>query len=117
MDPWGKLVPIRALRGCAISPLPMWEKAQDGGGSESCGSEDFRDKPFPSSSLELQPTFPERRQSSCTSDGLEVSVKVLRFILALALVTAGTSAWAAKHPVPLDPKADPKTCLECHEDK
>jgi len=27
------------------------------------------------------------------------------------------SANAAKHPVPLDPKADPKTCLECHEDK
>ena len=27
------------------------------------------------------------------------------------------SAAAAKHPVPLDPKADPKTCLECHEDK
>jgi predicted CXXCH cytochrome family protein len=26
-------------------------------------------------------------------------------------------AWAGKHPVPLDPKADPKTCLECHEDK
>lgn len=28
-----------------------------------------------------------------------------------------SSASAAKHPVPLDPKADPKTCLECHEDK
>jgi predicted CXXCH cytochrome family protein len=24
---------------------------------------------------------------------------------------------AAKHPVPLDPKADPATCLACHEDK
>lgn len=24
---------------------------------------------------------------------------------------------AAKHPVPLDPKADPATCLQCHEDK
>lgn len=24
---------------------------------------------------------------------------------------------AAKHPVPLDPKADPSTCLACHEDK
>jgi predicted CXXCH cytochrome family protein len=44
-------------------------------------------------------------------------VKVVKSILALALVTVGTSAWAAKHPVPLDPKADPKTCIECHEDK
>ncbi|MGA2019677.1 MAG: cytochrome c3 family protein [Candidatus Sulfotelmatobacter sp.] len=26
-------------------------------------------------------------------------------------------ASAAKHPVPLDPKADPATCLACHEDK
>ena len=26
-------------------------------------------------------------------------------------------AFAAKHPVPLDPKADPSTCLACHEDK
>jgi len=24
---------------------------------------------------------------------------------------------AAKHPVPLDPKADPSTCIACHEDK
>ncbi len=24
---------------------------------------------------------------------------------------------AAKHPVPLDPKADPSTCITCHEDK
>ena len=26
-------------------------------------------------------------------------------------------ASAAKHPVPLDPKADPSTCIACHEDK
>jgi predicted CXXCH cytochrome family protein len=25
--------------------------------------------------------------------------------------------FAAKHPVPLDPKADPQICLQCHEDK
>src|SRR5271166_6035224 len=24
---------------------------------------------------------------------------------------------AAQHPVPLDPKADPSTCIACHEDK
>lgn len=26
-------------------------------------------------------------------------------------------AYAGKHPVPLDPKADPATCVQCHEDK
>jgi predicted CXXCH cytochrome family protein len=29
----------------------------------------------------------------------------------------GTCAWGAKHPVPLDPKADSTTCVQCHEDK
>ena len=32
------------------------------------------------------------------------------------LMLAG-SAFAAKHPVPLDPKADTSTCISCHEDK
>lgn len=27
------------------------------------------------------------------------------------------NVWAAKHPVPLDPKADTATCVQCHEDK
>lgn len=36
------------------------------------------------------------------------------FIVALAF--AGPAS-AAQHPVPLDPKADPSTCLACHEDK
>ncbi|MFZ3188357.1 MAG: cytochrome c3 family protein [Candidatus Sulfotelmatobacter sp.] len=34
----------------------------------------------------------------------------------LATVCAGR-AFAVQHPVPLDPKADPSTCLACHEDK
>jgi predicted CXXCH cytochrome family protein len=34
----------------------------------------------------------------------------------LFLMLAGQAS-AAKHPVPLDPKADPATCLACHEDK
>lgn len=34
----------------------------------------------------------------------------------LVLMFAGHAS-AAKHPVPLDPKADPATCLACHEDK
>jgi predicted CXXCH cytochrome family protein len=27
------------------------------------------------------------------------------------------AAWAGTHPVPLDPKQDPATCAQCHEDK
>ncbi len=34
----------------------------------------------------------------------------------LVLLFAGRAS-AEKHPVPLDPKADPATCLQCHEDK
>ncbi len=34
----------------------------------------------------------------------------------LALIFVGRVS-AAKHPVPLDPKADPASCLACHEDK
>jgi predicted CXXCH cytochrome family protein len=37
--------------------------------------------------------------------------------LFLVFIFATPYARAAKHPVPLDPKADPKTCLQCHEDK
>jgi predicted CXXCH cytochrome family protein len=41
-----------------------------------------------------------------------------RFVVAAVLVfiCAGRVS-AAKHPVPLDPKADTSTCLACHEDK
>src|ERR1043165_4158928 len=34
----------------------------------------------------------------------------------MVLLFAGRTS-AAKHPVPLDPKADPSTCIACHEDK
>lgn len=37
--------------------------------------------------------------------------------LAAIMILAGVSAWAAKHPVPLDPNTDPAKCLECHKDK
>jgi predicted CXXCH cytochrome family protein len=37
-------------------------------------------------------------------------------VVGLALV-CGSQLFAAVHPVPLDPKADPSTCLQCHEDK
>ncbi len=36
--------------------------------------------------------------------------------VAVALMLTGRAS-AAKHPVTLDPKADPSTCLTCHEDK
>src|SRR6202142_983717 len=35
----------------------------------------------------------------------------------LRLLMLAGSAYAAKHPVPLDPKADTSTCIACHEDK
>src|SRR5271166_3946817 len=35
----------------------------------------------------------------------------------IVLVLFGGRASAAKHPVPLDPKADTSTCIACHEDK
>src|SRR4051794_8053294 len=47
---------------------------------------------------------------------LEAVVK-FRSLLALTVVMVTTLAWAGKHPVPLDPKADPSTCVQCHEDK
>ena len=39
------------------------------------------------------------------------------YALLLAMLLLSVPAAAKKHPVPLDPKADPKTCVECHEDK
>jgi len=38
-------------------------------------------------------------------------------ILAWIIILAAAPAFAKTHPVPLDPKADPSTCLQCHEDK
>ena len=38
-------------------------------------------------------------------------------VSSLIFVFAGHRVSAAKHPVTLDPKADPVTCLACHEDK
>jgi predicted CXXCH cytochrome family protein len=37
--------------------------------------------------------------------------------IVLLVVFFTSHAQAATHPVPLDPKADPSTCLQCHEDK
>ena len=48
---------------------------------------------------------------------MEVAVKLSRFISVLIVALFSTTVFAAKHPVPLDPKADPSTCVQCHEDK
>ena len=43
---------------------------------------------------------------------------VLKSIIILVLVSAfSAAAWAAIHPVQLDPKTDSATCAQCHEDK
>lgn len=43
---------------------------------------------------------------------------ILKSIAVLILLNAiSITARAAIHPVPLDPKADPATCAQCHEDK
>jgi len=43
---------------------------------------------------------------------------VLRFaFLAVIVLCGAVPVLAATHPVPLDPKADSATCLQCHEDK
>ena len=44
--------------------------------------------------------------------------RVLKSILIVIMVSAlSAGALAAVHPVPLDPKQDPATCAQCHEDK
>jgi predicted CXXCH cytochrome family protein len=43
---------------------------------------------------------------------------VVKSMLKMFVVTVlCTAAWAAKHPVPLEPKQDPATCVQCHEDR
>lgn len=37
------------------------------------------------------------------------------FLISIGLLVP--NLWAAKHPVPLDPKADAATCIQCHENK
>ena len=43
--------------------------------------------------------------------------RFLKSISIMVLASVSVSVWAATHPIPLDPKADPSTCLQCHEDK
>lgn len=43
--------------------------------------------------------------------------KALRIVLIWTFFPATLGLFAAVHPVPLEPSADPKTCIECHQDK
>ncbi len=43
--------------------------------------------------------------------------KVNALVCFIVVMMLSGRVMAAKHPVPLDPKADPSTCLTCHEDK
>jgi predicted CXXCH cytochrome family protein len=43
------------------------------------------------------------------------ATKSTSILMILAMSVA--ASWAAVHPVPLDPKADTATCVQCHEDK
>jgi len=55
-----------------------------------------------------------------TNGTLARSVARLTWIsvwMLLFLTFSARKIQAGTHPVPLDPKADPKTCLECHDDK
>lgn len=47
----------------------------------------------------------------------ELGFRTISLLVAAFVLTAASHAFAAKHPVPLDPKADTATCLQCHEDK
>jgi predicted CXXCH cytochrome family protein len=48
----------------------------------------------------------------------EVVVGPMKSLLLVLLLGISTvPAWAGIHPVPLDPKQDPATCAQCHEDK
>ena len=45
-------------------------------------------------------------------------MKSAKLISIVVLVSSFcVAAWAGKHPVPLEPKQDPATCAQCHEDK
>jgi len=60
----------------------------------------------------LRPVRLENSKSGFNSCALRWSLCCL-----LAILTLARPAFAAKHPVALDPKADPSTCIACHEDK
>ncbi len=51
------------------------------------------------------------------SNSNQASRRLGKLACVAVLVMASGTAFAAKHPVPLDPKADSATCLTCHEDK
>jgi predicted CXXCH cytochrome family protein len=55
-------------------------------------------------------------QSYNPSLGTSRTLRALEYFF-FFLIICVCPVFAAEHPVPLDPKADPSTCLACHEDK
>ena len=51
-----------------------------------------------------------------SNSGFRAAIQEVLGCLVLSLTMTGYAV-AAKHPVTLDPKADPSTCIACHEDK
>ncbi len=43
--------------------------------------------------------------------------KAVRILLTWILLAGAMRLFASVHPVPLEPNTDPKTCIQCHEDK
>jgi predicted CXXCH cytochrome family protein len=61
--------------------------------------------------LEELPFVAVRKSNTILSLGFRCVACLIVFL------TLSAASFAAKHPVPLDPKADPSTCLACHEEK
>jgi predicted CXXCH cytochrome family protein len=116
MDPRGKLVSETVANGVRVLTAPNVGEGPSEPKQERSFLNGGTGKSLIQSGLECEVRLPAVRQRACIHHRLEVSVRVPSFILVLVMM-ASTAGWAAKHPVPLDPKADPKTCLECHEDK
>ncbi len=123
---------------CVISPVPPWEKAQQKSFA-ACAS--FSYSPYSSHKRllgqELTAGVKNSRSWLRCGDLRAMALReevgkvaasgsnyyaysasrfrILHFLFLMFCLTGVASA--AKHPVPLDPKADTSTCLACHEDK
>lgn len=80
-------------------------------------------EPHPICLPDLQSSPSERRNAQTILPSFKLNrvgwAVTTRKILATFILFLGLNglAFAVQHPVPLDPKADPSTCIGCHEDK
>jgi len=122
---------------CVISPIPVWEKPQSDELRHCCDFQQpeiqderhFDSGAYVRRSKTLQMcgkgqvrAFPQWEVVAAVGLGRSSSSlsgsRTKWFLTCLVtLLTFARTASAAKHPVPLDPKADPSTCIACHEDK